>query len=303
MNRRVAAIAVLALALVAPSAVSARPVTGDTSALEARIAALEARVAALEATWTPSPSPTPRPSPTAPAPSVTPQPTAAPTPSPTPTPNATPGGGEFTFADEFSGTTLGAAWGHHYACCGSVRMDPGLTFVADGVLHLRAANRSGQWYSDLVDTRDTFAQTYGIFEARIKTDIGAGLWPSFWLYAGQFGTDGDEIDVVELLGSEGLAAAHQTVHKGTQANQVYAPWSAITQFGSAADWHVYRVEWRPSYIAFSIDGKETWRETSLLLGKPLSILLNEGVGGWAGAANASTPNPAEMLVDWVRVRP
>jgi beta-glucanase (GH16 family) len=94
--------------------------------------------------------------------------------------------------------------------------------------------------------RDSFAQLYGLFEARIKVVKGPGLWPAFWLYAGTFGTDGDEIDVVELLGKEGMAGAHQTVHAGTVANQTFAPWAAISAFGAATDWHVYAVDWRPT---------------------------------------------------------
>jgi beta-glucanase (GH16 family) len=181
-------------------------------------------------------------------------------------------------------------------------MDRNLSTVpGDGYLHQKVVNRSGTWYADIIDSG--YAQTYGTFEARIRvTSKASGLWPAFWLYNGTFGTDADEIDVVELLGSETMAAAHQTVHKGTPDNQVYAPWSAITKFGDASQWHVYGVQWRAGYIAFSIDGVETWRETSMLISTPKRILLNMGMGGWGGTPNAAGSG-AEMLVDWVRVKP
>lgn len=235
---------------------------GET-AMDARVAALEARVKKLE----------------------------------TPTPS-------YTFIDNFDGTL--SQWGHHYTCCGSVKVDPALSYTANGQLHIRAENRSGTWYSGLVDTVGTFAQQYGKFEASITVPQGAGLWPAFWLYAGSFGTDGDEIDIVELLGKEKMQGAHQTVHKTTQSNEVYAPWSSIIPPNGGATWadgkpHVFACDWRADHIAFLIDGRETWRESSLLISKPLSIILNLGVGGsWAGTPDSTTPSPVEMLVDYVR---
>jgi hypothetical protein len=36
----------------------------------------------------------------------------------------------------------------------------------------------------------------------------------------------------------------------------------------------------------------------------LPLILNLGVGGtWCGASDSSTPDGAQMLVDWVRARP
>lgn len=210
----------------------------------------------------------------------------------------------YTFEDTFEGTALSPRWGHHYTCCPGGPM-AAIAYVKDGLLHLPVRKRpDGMYDRDLIDTRDSFKQQYGRFEARISVPKGGGLWPAFWLYDGVFGTDGDEIDIVELLGKEGMVAAHQTVHKGTMANQTYAPWnSVIPPTGSWADgtFHVYAVDWRADHIAFLIDGKETWRETTHLISKPLAILLNMGLGGWAGAADATTPATSEMLVDWVRV--
>jgi hypothetical protein len=33
------------------------------------------------------------------------------------------------------------------------------------------------------------------------------------------------------------------------------------------------------------------------------LTLNLAVGGFAGAPTASTPSPAQMLVDWIQYRP
>lgn len=213
---------------------------------------------------------------------------------PTPAPTTAPAASvTYTFDDL-------AGWQHTYACCGSVTMDRSLSYVSGGILHQRVERRSdGRWYADIIDT--TASWTYGTVCARMRvTATTGGLWPAFWLYAGTFGTDGDEIDVVELLGSEGMVAAHQTVHVGSQSNQTYAPWSAITGWGAATDWHTYCTDWRADHVAFTIDGRETWRETTHLIAKPLRVLLNMGIGGWGG-----TPDPAvsgaELLTDYVTV--
>lgn len=247
------------------------------------------------------------PAPTAP-PTVAPTPAPTPTPTPaatakpaTPTPTAPPASSSFLFDEEFNGTSLPTTWGHHWSCCGTVVMDPAMGTVSGGYLHLKTVLSSGQWHATLIDTRDSFTHTYGKYEARIQvTSKLNGLWPAFWLYNGTFGIDGNEIDVVEFRGTESMVAAHETVHKDTQSNQVYAPWANITQFGDAAQWHTYAVDWRSDHIAFSIDGVENWRETTLLPSTQLAVLLNFGMGGWGG-----TPDPAasgaEMLVDWVHV--
>lgn len=190
-------------------------------------------------------------------------------------------------------------------------MDRTLSYLpGDGYLHQKVQKRSdGKWYADLIDTKNTFTQTYGFYEARMKIVEGKGFWPAFWLYNGTFGTDGDEIDIMEICanpnglnGGNDVTLLHQTVHKGTMANQI---WSPKGEMGAslASDWHVYGVDWRPTYIAFYLDGKELWRESSMLISTPKAVLLNFGVGGsWCSAPDATTPVSAEMLTDWVHVR-
>jgi beta-glucanase (GH16 family) len=79
-----------------------------------------------------------------------------------------------------------------------------------------------------------------------------------------------------------------------------------------AGFHTYGIIWSPGMIQFYVDDPAnvyTVRDTSQLpeggawvFDHPFYLLIGNAVGGdWAGEPNATTPNPADMLVDYVRV--
>lgn len=229
--------------------------------------------------------------------------TVAPTTAPTTAPTVTPTSSSSIFDDEFDGTTLSPArWDHDFTCCGVTVMDRSLVTVSGGSLHVPVVNRSGTWYSDMIDTKREFTFTYGYAEARMAIPKGTGLWPAFWLYL----SDVDEIDTMEVcanpLGTNGgndASVLHTTVH-----NSAGAPGKSTAAGDLSLAWHTYGVDWRPTYIAFYLDGIQVWRETSALIATPKAVLLDLGLGGsWCGNPTSSTPQSSEMLVDWVRVRP
>ena len=89
----------------------------------------------------------------------------------------------YTFDDEFDGSSLGDVWQRNFHCCGDLAgFDPSLSTVADGFLAMSVAHRADGWYGDLIDTKGSWTQLYGYFEARIKVPNGTGLWPAFWSY-------------------------------------------------------------------------------------------------------------------------
>ena len=127
-----------------------------------------------EPTADPTADPTARPT-ARPTPDPTPRPTPDPTPDPTPPPVT------YTFHDSFN--SLGGVWQRHFHCCGVIAgYDASLSSVSNGVLSMEVDQRSGGWYADLIDTKTTWTQKYGYFEARIKIPKGPGLWPAFWTY-------------------------------------------------------------------------------------------------------------------------
>src|SRR4029450_5456857 len=74
-------------------------------------------------------------------------------------------------------------------------------------------------------------------------------------------------------------------------------------------YHVYAIEWTPASIKWFVDGAQ-YVEANVLnsinsteeFHRPFFLLLNLAVGGdWPGPPNGSTPFPARMFVDYVRV--
>jgi outer membrane biosynthesis protein TonB len=264
----------------------------------------------------PTPAPTPQPTPTPtpkPTPTPTPKPTPTPTPKPTatPTPTPTPTQVTYTFDDEFNGTSLSGLWLRHFHCCGTVAgYDPTLTTVSGGYLQMKVDHRSTGWFTDLIDTKTTFTQKYGYFEARLKIPKGVGLWPAFWMYY----SGNPEIDINETcanpIGSHGgndASLLHQTIHySSSTGSNASSPYPTRTVDMSLA-FHTYAVDWRASYIKFYLDGVLTGtftNSTALAQMPALPLVLNLGVGGtWCGSPDSTTPDGATMLVDWVRVRP
>jgi beta-glucanase (GH16 family) len=200
-------------------------------------------------------------------------------------------------------------WQRHFHCCGVLAgYDSSLTDEGNGVLAMSVAHRSTGWYSDLIDTKTTFNQKYGYFEARMKVPKGTGLWPAFWMYYSGNGSVA-EIDTMEICANQ-IGA-----HSGNDASLLHTTihWTGGGQLGRAtrtvdlsAAYHVYAVDWRADHIAFFLDGTEVWRFTDAahIPTIALPLILNLGVGGtWCGSPDSTTPSNATMYVDWVRARP
>ncbi|UBV43365.1 family 16 glycosylhydrolase [Deinococcus taeanensis] len=183
------------------------------------------------------------------------------------------------------------------------------------------------WTSARIRTAGKFSRTYGRFEIRAKFPSGKGLWPAIWLlpeepspYA-SWAASG-EIDIAEGWGSKPGELA-QTIHYGgVWPNNVYSGATVPYPNGGRMDgWHTYSVEWTPGKIQWFIDGQLTSEKTQWWssnttpptrdadlnawpapFDRPFYLLLNLAVGGnFDGNPDATTPETAEMLVDYVRV--
>ena len=212
--------------------------------------------------------------------------------------------------------------------------------VKGGMLHLRALKESlhGCGYTSArLKSRqksgaELFAKTYGKFEFRAKLPTGQGVWPALWMLpqADKYGTwaSSGEIDILEARGQE-PRKVHGTLHFGARwpANaEASTPYDLPDQ-GTIADFHVYGLEWEPGEIRWTVDGKpsgtrNSWWSASKLAGdrgvapageadlnpwpapfdQPFYLVMNLAVGGkFLGDPDKTTPFPAEMLVDYVRV--
>jgi beta-glucanase (GH16 family) len=155
---------------------------------------------------------------------------------------------------------------------------------------------------------------YGRIEARMRVPAGQGLWPAFWMLGEDFASAGwpgcGEIDIVEVIGRE-PGAAHATVH-GTRFHGAGGITASYTlPRGALADAeHVYAVEWEPGSIRWYLDDvlyhtvtpKDLPVPSEWPFDKRFFLILNLAVGGtWPGAPDATTPFPARLEVDYVRV--
>jgi len=195
-----------------------------------------------------------------------------------------------------------------------------------GHLVLRAQKgRDGNWTSARMTTRGLKDFQYGRIEARMKLPTGSGLWPSFWMLGANFDTVGwpaaGSLDIVENISltprTNGLGPGmiRSTLH-GPRYYGGNGLWHDFKlPNGARVDdgaFHTYGIIWSPGMIQFYFDdpaniffvqdASDLPEGGEWVFDHHFSLFLNLAVGGdWPGAPGATTPNPADMLVDYVRV--
>ena len=172
-----------------------------------------------------------------------------------------------------------------------------------------------QFTSARLLTSGKFSAAYGRVEARIKVPSGKGIWPAFWMLGDNIGNvnwpECGEIDIMETIGSD-PTTLHGSMHGPGYSGG--SPLTASTKLPDTAklsdDFHTYAVEWAPNSVKFYLDTAlyQSRTPTDIPSGAhwvynhPFFMILNLAVGGqWPGSPDQSTPIPAQMLVDYVRV--
>ncbi|QNE20393.1 glycoside hydrolase family 16 protein [Kribbella qitaiheensis] len=173
---------------------------------------------------------------------------------------------------------------------------------AGGFLNLSLAQQQAtcrggtkQYVSGLVNTRKTFNQRYGSFEARVCLPDGNGDgrvdgFPAWWTNGPSSvpWPDHGEIDVLEGIGGGTKASLHYVdpvYHGGTYSS---TPLAGCHNFGS---------QWTSSGVTFYYDGKPMWSH-AFAGSLPQFLIFNYAVRQHSG--EAITPGTA-VRVDWVRV--
>jgi beta-glucanase (GH16 family) len=214
------------------------------------------------------------------------------------------------------------AWGSSAAPC--TVANPSAYVGTDGYLHILAQQPSpGVYTSARLKTQGLFSFQYGRIEFRAEVPEAQGFWPAGWLLGNNIATVNwpacGEMDVLERVD----AAKSPDWNEGSVHGIGFTGdtgLGAIYNFPAgqtAAGWHTYGMIWSPGSVAYYVDDTTkpyvTYTNSASL--KSLTgavwpfdasqasfILLNMAVGGdWPGSPNASTPFPAAMLVDYVRV--
>jgi hypothetical protein len=136
-----------------------------------------------------------------------------------------------------------------------------------------------------------------------------------------------EIDILEAKGQEPKRIQGALHFGGRWPANTFTVGEHFFDSGSIADFHVYALEWNPGEMHWEVDGKvyatmNSWWSTGRAdekggvapqaeadlnpwpapFDKPFQVLINLAVGGkFLGNPDATTPFPAEMEVDYVRV--
>jgi len=181
---------------------------------------------------------------------------------------------------------------------------------------------SGSWTSARLLTSGTEQFQYGRVEASMMLPIGAGLWPAFWALGssstGLTWPATGEMDFMENVPAS--AGQGPTIISSTLHGPGYSGANGLSKqyhFPSGQDvtgFHTYGAIWSPNMVQFYVDdptkvffvrtATDIPAGTTWAFNHPFFLLLNLAVGGdgsWPGAFDATTPNPAIMTVDYVKI--
>lgn len=174
---------------------------------------------------------------------------------------------------------------------------------------------TANYTSGRVNTDDNFSWTYGRFDIRAKLPSGKGSWPAIWMLGESITSIGwpdcGEIDIMEHVGFDD-GNIHGSIHTKDFNHIMNTQRSGSMTVSSATEsFHVYSLEWSPSYLRFLIDDSPFFfvyndsngDEAKWPFDSPHYMILNLAIGGDWGGVQGIEPSsfPMRMLVDHVRV--
>jgi hypothetical protein len=185
----------------------------------------------------------------------------------------------------------------------------------NGNLVVSAILNNGVWTSTRMKTQGVENLQYGRIEARMKLPIGAGIWPAFWTLGSNINTSGwplcGEMDIMEWVPQFGASKTSSTIHGPFSGGNGVGSAFVFPNNGSVSDFHTYGIIWSPNQAQFYRDDPTnvyfTIANTTDIPGDwvfnhPFFLIMNLAMGGYfPGYTNSTTPNPAVMTVDYVRV--
>ncbi len=246
-------------------------------------------------------------------------------------------GWRLVWSDEFNGAagslpdsskwtydTGGGGWGNNeeevYCAAGSNvspcgTATPNAFLDGNGNLVISAINTNSTWTSTRMKTESIENLQYGRIEARMKLPMGAGIWPAFWLLGSNINTSGwplcGEMDVMESVPQYGPSKTSSTIHGPFSGGNGVGSSFIFPNGGTISDFHTYGVIWSPNEAKFYRDDPSApyfiIQNTSDIPGDwvfnhPFFLIMNLAMGGYfPGYTNSTTPNPAVMKVDYVRI--
>lgn len=196
-----------------------------------------------------------------------------------------------------------------------------VVFIKNGHLVCRAIpnrsepNDTARMLTGSIWTFGKYNVTYGRIEVRMKTNNKVGNFPAAWLkwQPRNWTTDPyAEIDIVEMFGNMG-SANHNIHSQLTVKNPKHGQKNSFRVPLDVTKWHVYAIEWTPTYVTWTIDGKpvgtyrkstdpKLLREGQWTFDKPCYIVLNQSVGdGSIKGIGRYKKTTYETQFDYIRI--
>ncbi|MCL2105833.1 MAG: glycoside hydrolase family 16 protein [Oscillospiraceae bacterium] len=240
------------------------------------------------------------------------------------------GGGWFVTMDEdFDGTEIPAPWSPsphgkrntEYWCSNMIDASaPGIVRVLAAELHDNVCDicpAEGDFTSG-IETRGTFEQAFGYYEARVKYPEGPGLWSAFWLQAGTMaqlgsrGKDGSEIDIYESAFYYEPTKLGNCIHWDSYNAPFYKNHGTVVDTGINLydGWHTHGLLWTPDSYTFFVDGRAVWKTNAGDVSRvPEFLRLTVEIrrqeygpyGAKLGEFANTKENPSVFEIDYVRV--
>ena len=179
-----------------------------------------------------------------------------------------------------------------------------------------AADFGGQNYTSArLITRGLASWTYGFWEVRAKLPCGLGTWPAIWMLGtgGRWPDDG-EIDILEQRGTAAgekqqiLGTIHTKAYNWSGGTMGVAKGASSALPNACTAFNNYQLRWEADRIVIGVNGAEYFTfmnpnngdRNQWPFNAPQYLILNLAMGGDLGGT-ISTPLPAQMEVDYVRV--
>ena len=252
-------------------------------------------------------------------------------PTPNPTASPQPTGGlpapiagtnyRLVWSDEFNGTSVDASkwnkvgpWGGPVSSkWANFSYSASSVSEANGVATITARNTGGgpggTWTGGILSTNGLYHFEYGFVEVYAKLPAaGQGFWPAIWLMNNSSPGSSDELDMMEWVGNDPTGVV-QSMHYDPGGNVNVNPRSSTW----SSSYHLFQMKWEPGRLTYYVDNVQTATWTmSNVPALPMYMMLNFDVdsaggpggdprGSWPGNPNSSTPTPATINVDYVRV--
>jgi hypothetical protein len=210
-------------------------------------------------------------------------------------------GWRLVYSTNFPGNSLPSGWDAYTGQPGGDpygSWNPGNVSVSGGALHLMATSSAQggvAFYGN--------PQTYGMYLVRMKGDYEPGLsinnlailWP-----AAQ-GVWPPEVDFFQDLGGSRQSFS-ASLHAGPDGNGSCCVIASPSQDSIGTQWHTYGVEWTPSAITYTIDGRAWAAVQRSSLSPPAqwpTIPMNLTLQSQNQASAQPSGQIETMTVDWV----